>query len=297
MRPSCGPGCGGAGRAPGRPQPTSGTCYLAAMSSSDSPWWAERYSRLLAVDRAFGGEIDGLAEEQADFIERLAALRPGERILDLGCGAGRHSILLAERGYRVVGLDLSADLLAEARAAWARRHPDQPGPTWVQADMRRPDLDGAHEACIAMDHSLGMFDDDADHLEVLVAVGDRLSGGGPLILELMNPYFWAHHAETRHYPPGALAADAHIVRSYRFDADRGRIEDHVTVFRTEGPPEVMPVQSLRAWTPPEIRALLSAAGFQDVEVYGSDGWRAPTEPRPLDPVHSAWMWVRARSTG
>ncbi len=266
------------------------------MSSTEVPWWAERYSRLLAVDRAFGGEVDGLAEEQTDFVERLVALRPGERILDLGCGAGRHSVLLAERGYRVVGLDLSADLLAAARAAWQRRHPDEAGPTWVQADMRQPGLDGSFEACIAMDHSFGVFDDDADHLEVLGAVSERMSTGAPLVLELMNPYFWAHHADTLHYPPGALAADAHIVRSYRFDADRGRIEDHVTVFRATGAAEVLPVQSLRAWTPTEIRALVSAAGFVDVKVYGSEGWRPPSEARPLDPVRSAFMWVCARRT-
>ena len=264
------------------------------MTSTAVPWWAERYSRLFAIDRAFGGEIDGMAEEQADFIERLVALRPGERILDLGCGAGRHSILLAERGFRVVGLDLSTDLLAAARAAWQRRHPDEPGPTWVAADMRQPGLEGCFEACIAMDHSFGLFDDDVEHLEVLGAVSERMSPGAPLVLELMNPYFWSHHADTRHYPPGALAAGAHIVRPCRFDADRGRIEDHVTVFFPGGDAEVLPVQSLRAWTPPEIRALVSEAGFEDVKIYGSEGWRPPSEARPLDAVRSAFMWVCAR---
>lgn len=250
---------------------------------------------MLSVDRAFAGEIDAHAEEQADLLERVIGLRPGDRVLDLGCGGGRHSILLAERGYRLVGLDLSVELLALARETWERRHPAEDGPQWVQADMRSPALDGQFDACIMMDESLGVFDDDADHLQVLGAAAEALTSGGRLVLELMNPYFWAHHARTTHFPPGALSPDAHIVRTYRFDAERGRVEDHVTVFRADAEAEVLPVQSLRCWTPMEIRALVQAAGFGQVEVHGSDGWRTPAEPRPLDPTRSAFMWVVARS--
>ena len=93
---------------------------------------------MAAIDPAFAGEIDRLAEDQVDLVERLLRLQPGDRILDLGCGGGRHSILLQERGYQATGLDLSEAVLAIARGAWQRRHGGEDGPRWVQGDMREP---------------------------------------------------------------------------------------------------------------------------------------------------------------
>ena len=54
-------------------------------------------------------------KHQVDELARVAALRPGERVLDVGCGMGRYTLLLAERGYAVEGLDLSPVLLQRLR--------------------------------------------------------------------------------------------------------------------------------------------------------------------------------------
>ena len=256
------------------------------------PWWEQRYEALAAIDPAFAGRVDRHAEAQTDLLERVLELRVGEQVLDLGCGAGRHSILLQERGYKLVGVDLSQELLDLAAASWDARHPGRAGPRWVRADMRHlPEL-GHFGAAIMLDEALGVFEDDADHLVTLAAVADRLRPGAKLVLELFNPYYWANHASTRHYPPGSLTGDVDLVRSYRFDALRGRVEDRVVVFEG-GQRRELPTQSLRCWTPPEIVSLLSAAGFQAVEVFGSEGWQVPDRARRLDPSSSVFMWVVA----
>ncbi|MCB9778387.1 MAG: class I SAM-dependent methyltransferase [Alphaproteobacteria bacterium] len=263
------------------------------MSTTETPWWTERYARLAEIDPAFAGAIDSHAEDQVELMTQLLRLEPGARVLDLGCGAGRHAILLAERGMEVVGVDWSEPVLELAADTWARRHADEAGPRFVKGDMRTPPVEGTFDAVIAMDVAFGIFDDDADHLQVLSAASELLAPDGALLLELFNPYFWSHAAQTRHYPAGALAADAHLVRSWRFDADLGRVEDHITVFRTGAEPETVPPQSLRAWTPTEIRALVQAAGLSRVAIHGTDGWRTPDGPRRLDAVSSAFMWVVA----
>src|SRR2546422_8207184 len=84
---------------------------------------------------------------QVEAIDKILHLRRGGRILDVGGGAGRHSVGLAERGDRVTGFDLSAPLLAEARKA-----PRGGGgkATLVQGDMRRPRFPGALDAAISL---------------------------------------------------------------------------------------------------------------------------------------------------
>ena len=53
--------------------------------------------------------------EEVDFIIEALALRGGERVLDLACGFGRHSLELARRGYKVVGVDITPEYIADAR--------------------------------------------------------------------------------------------------------------------------------------------------------------------------------------
>lgn len=152
--------------------------------------------------------------------------------------------------------------------------------------------DEPFDGAIFMAGALGIFDDEADHLRMLAALARCLREDARVLLETMNPYFWAHHDRTVHLPPGALATEVDLVRTYRFDPLRGRVEDRL-VF-VEGGRRELPTQSLRAWTPTEILALIRAAGFRDARVLGTDGWDVPSRPMPLDARHSVWMWVTAR---
>ena len=52
---------------------------------------------------------DSKSPKQVEFIEKAVSLKPHHKILDLACGYGRHSILLAKKGYSVTGYDLSSD--------------------------------------------------------------------------------------------------------------------------------------------------------------------------------------------
>src|SRR5258705_307498 len=70
---------------------------------------------------------------EVDFLLRALRPAPGARILDVPCGYGRHAAALARRGFRVVGVDLSRAMIAEAR----RRFAERPRLTFVRGDMRR----------------------------------------------------------------------------------------------------------------------------------------------------------------
>ncbi|HEX9966885.1 MAG TPA: class I SAM-dependent methyltransferase, partial [Solirubrobacterales bacterium] len=75
----------------------------------------------------------------AEVDRAIGMLRPrgGERILDLACGIGRHSIELGQRGFDVVGIDISEELLEIAREEAAAQSLDV---EFKQADLRELDL-------------------------------------------------------------------------------------------------------------------------------------------------------------
>src|SRR5437016_5021851 len=85
-----------------------------------SDWWRQFFSGVV-VDLWLRVPTEEQTRGEADFIEKVLQLPPEGRVLDVPCGGGRHSIELAARGYRLTGVDISADFLQAARALAAER--------------------------------------------------------------------------------------------------------------------------------------------------------------------------------
>ncbi|MGH9664720.1 MAG: class I SAM-dependent methyltransferase [Bryobacteraceae bacterium] len=89
---------------------------------------------------------------EADFLERTFAAAPAAQFLDVPCGNGRHALELARRGYRTTGVDLSAEFIAEARAAGSA------STSWVQGDMCDLPWSGAFDGACCFGNSFGYLD-------------------------------------------------------------------------------------------------------------------------------------------
>ena len=100
--------------------------------------WFETFFQGVAVEFWNRAIPPSLTLMEVDFLEKALAPPPGASLLDIPCGGGRHSVELARRGYRMTGVDLSADFLnsARTRAAEAQVQVDL-----RQGDMRDPGLD------------------------------------------------------------------------------------------------------------------------------------------------------------
>ena len=81
---------------------------------------------------------------EVDTLVDVLDLVPGDRVLDVGCGPGRHSHELARRGYEVVGLDTSETFVALARRDAPR------GATFVHGDARTMSFDSEFDAAISL---------------------------------------------------------------------------------------------------------------------------------------------------
>ena len=93
--------------------------------------WDENLFHGLALDYWRGMNPPEQTQAEVDCIQALLAVQPGARLLDVPCGNGRHSVALAARGFRLTGLDIAPEPLAEARAG-APRDPawTPPLPRW-----------------------------------------------------------------------------------------------------------------------------------------------------------------------
>src|SRR6478752_2263874 len=145
------------------------------MNTAD--WWKSYFDAqyLLEYEPIFDLARD--RREVARLMEILA-LPSGARVLDVPCGQGRHAHLLAEAGFRVDGLDYSADLLKRARERGT-------GPTlrYTRGDMRKLPArwTGRFDAVVNLFTSFGFFTSPADDALVMSEFARMLRPGGALV--------------------------------------------------------------------------------------------------------------------
>jgi SAM-dependent methyltransferase len=140
-------------------------------------WFADEH--YLALYRHRNSEE---ASQALDLIEKTTHLAKDAPILDLACGAGRHSIGLAKRGYtNITGIDLSPTLIREAK-----KNAEAEGVTidFKEQDMRS--FDGKYDLVINLFTSFGYFKDDKENEEVILRVGRNLNSTGFFIIDFLN---------------------------------------------------------------------------------------------------------------
>lgn len=154
--------------------------------------FSEGYNAIARVYDKLNAEIDYVA--WGDFIERcfdrFLASRP-ELVLDLACGTGRMTVELAGRGYNMIGVDGSEEMLAVAfertlsedgEASLERR------PMYLLQDMRRFELYGTVGAVVCCLDSLNYLTGDGDLAECFRTVHNYLDPDGVFLFDMNTPY-------------------------------------------------------------------------------------------------------------
>lgn len=148
-------------------------------------------------------------QQWADYLQMLLNKNqcPGKRLLDLGCGTGSITIPLAQKGYQITAVDLSAEMLEQAR----RKSADLPlDIDWQQQDMADLQLYDENDEALFFDAAISTFDafnylTEPENLQYLLqSLSDCLVDDGLLIFDVQTPYklreYLGNNIYTLHHP-------------------------------------------------------------------------------------------------
>ena len=212
------------------------------------------------------------AREAADLVTTspLMQFRPGARVLDLCCGPGLWLAPLADRGYRVTGVDLSQAMLDQAKQAC-------PDADLICEDMLEFRRDGQFDVVLNVFTSFGYLDAAEDNLTVLRNAYASLAPGGELIVDVMGKEVlagWIGRPKTVDVDGGYV-----IMRDTVLD-DWTRLRTDWTLVRGETARHA--VIECFVYSAAELKDMFRQAGFQDVECFGDfDGGRYDTTSQRL----------------
>ncbi|MCP3920748.1 MAG: class I SAM-dependent methyltransferase [bacterium] len=227
------------------------------MSPATEPWYVSAFRsdyRTVYPHRDL--------ESARDEVRALARVGLRGRVLDLCCGFGRHTLALAEEGFDVFGLDLSADLLeSAAELSGAERLRGR----LVRADaMRVPFADASFDGIVNLFSSFGYFGEAGD-LRVLDEIARLVRSGGRVVLDLMNP----DRIRARLVPESTTERDGLVLRERRSLGEGGRrVTKEVTLTLPDGATKSWR-EDVRMYATAELEPLLAARGLAIDDVSGA----------------------------
>jgi 2-polyprenyl-3-methyl-5-hydroxy-6-metoxy-1,4-benzoquinol methylase len=215
-----------------------------------SDWW-QTFFEGPAVELWLKAATTEMTEREAASLERALDVAGGAELLDVPCGAGRLAIAMAQRGYRVTGVDISQQFLDHARAA------DPSGRvTWECRDMRDLPWRSRFDGAFCYGNSFGYLDDEGNET-FLRAVAAALKPGGRLVLEtpMVLENLLGHIRDRAWWK----VDDVHLLVANHYDAIRERLDIEYT-FVSGGRVDVRQ-GSHRAYSLRELIELIEACGF------------------------------------
>lgn len=212
------------------------------------------------------------SDREVGAIWELLSLRQGSSVLELGCGYGRITNRLAEKGARVTGLDISPILLRKAEADAAERQVDV---EYVLGDIRSLPWRGHFDAAFLWYTTFGYFDE-AENERVLREAASSLRKGGRLLIDQLNRF-----ALLRDKSPTCEVVqrnDDLRIDIIEYDALTDRRNSERIVVRNGCIRRTR--LSVRHYGFSEYVRMLRNAGFETVEAYGQEGGEfTPYGPR------------------
>jgi len=240
-------------------------------------WWEELYDDI-RMREMFEKIPKGRTEAQVNFVEKVCSLKKRAKILDLGCGWGRHSIELAKRGYKVTGLEINPSYIKEAKK---RASSAEVAIDFVEKDMRKISFKEEFDAIVLLWNSFGYFSDEENE-NLIKNIYKALKRGGCFLLEIINRDWIVRHFTSKNWQmlddtcefvrfeiPAVdrTGVPTFILEERKFIPEESRVKGKLTYI--QGNRRIEKTTNFRFYSFHEIRAIFESAGFKETQGYGS----------------------------
>jgi len=217
--------------------------------------YAQKYDKECFVQGTLG---------ECDFIEQELNYDKNIRIIDVGCGTGRHTIELSKRGYKVTGIDLSESQLARAKEKAKQFNLKI---DFQQIDARKIPFDGEFDAAIMLcEGAFPLMETDEMNFEILKNVTKALKDTGKLIFTTLNGLFPLYHSVEK-FCESASGEGSATYKSNTFDLMTFR-DHNIAVFEDDSGNKRELKSNERYYVPSEITWLLKTLGYKNIEIFG-----------------------------
>jgi SAM-dependent methyltransferase len=216
--------------------------------------------------------------EWADYIESLFrkfCVKKPELVLDMACGTGNLTLELAKRGYDMIGIDMSSDMLS---CAMEKSAECGISPLWVCQDMRAFELYGTMDVILCTMDSMNYIENASDMKQVLDLVKNYLNPGGLFIFDMNTPYKLEHVLGNNLFYE--IRDDiTYLWRNEYLPKEKKCIFD-LTFFVREAEDiyrRLEEEQQQKAWTIDEVKDQLAQTGLELADVYDAFTQNAPSD--------------------
>lgn len=209
---------------------------------------------------------------QVDFLIGALGLTGGERILDLACGFGRHSLELARRGWEVTGVDITPEYVSYAAACAEKENLPA---AFLCEDIRKIAFKAEFDVVLSMaDGAIGYLEDDRENEKIFRVISRALKPGGKHFMDVMNGDYARSHFPCRLWDAGEKGLTLSV---FEWDSATSTLiygQQDYSFGKVLTKPEFSEGNPIRLYGKRELQELLARQGMEVVRCY-SDFSGAP----------------------
>ncbi len=219
--------------------------------------YAQKYDNEVFVQGTIG---------ECDFIESELQFDKTLKVLDVGCGTGRHSIELTKRGYAVTGIDLSESQLERARE---KARDNDLEIDFLNLDARNLPFNKEFDVAIMLcEGGFPLMETDEMNFEILKNVAESLKNHAKFMFTTLNGLFPLYHSVNEFHESAEARECTTTYKSYSFDLMTFRDYNKTRIEDDDGNIRELECNE-RYYVPSEITWLLKSLGFRKIEIFGA----------------------------